>query len=115
MYNLLKGSIENDNAPQNRENTREVMKKGVPSHKTIKWSEEHQHILERLIDCLVEPPVLGFPDFSQLFILHTEASNNGLGAVLYQCQNGKLCVIANGSRTLPLKESVIFIQVNWNF
>lgn len=47
--------------------------KGTPSHKPITWTEKHQDILEGLIDCLVEPPILGFPDFNKSFILHTDA------------------------------------------
>lgn len=78
--------------------------KGTPSHKPITWTEEHQQILEKLIDCLVEPPILGFPDFNRSFILHTDASQQGLGAVLYQEQEGKLCVIAYASRTLTKAE-----------
>ena len=78
--------------------------KGVPSHTPIVWTDRHQTILEQLIDCLVEPPVLGFPDFAKPFVLHTDASNQGLGAILYQHQEGKLCVIAYGSRTLTTAE-----------
>ncbi len=87
---------------QNRIKIRRVTgkSKGVLSYKLIVWTDEHQTILEWLIDCLVEPPVLGFPDFSQPFILHTDVSNQALGAVLYQQQDGKLCVIAYGSQTL---------------
>ncbi len=66
--------------------------------------EHHQQRLEKLIDCLAEPPILGFPDFSKTSILHTDASNLGLGAVLYQRQEGKLRVIAYGSRTLTAAE-----------
>lgn len=76
----------------------------VASSTPIQWSDVHQSVLEQLIDCLVQPPFLGFPDFTQPFILHTDASNQGLGAVLYQRQNGKLCVIAYGSRTLIAAE-----------
>lgn len=78
--------------------------KGVPSQTQIAWTDEHQAVLERLIDGLVEPPVLGFQDFSHPFILHTDASNQRLGAVLYQYQEGKLRVIAYGSRTLTASE-----------
>ncbi|KAJ8006631.1 hypothetical protein DPEC_G00109240 [Dallia pectoralis] len=78
--------------------------KGTPSHKPITWTEKHQHILEELIDCLVEPPILGFPEFNKSFVLHTDASHQGLGAVLYQEQEGKLCVIAYASRTLTKAE-----------
>lgn len=68
--------------------------KGVPLHTPIVLIEDHQIIVERLIDCLVEPP----------FVLHTDASNKGLGAVLYQQQESKLCMIAYRSRTLTAPE-----------
>lgn len=71
---------------------------------SIEWTEHHQEILEKLIDCLVQPPVLEFPDFSRPFILHMDVSNQGLGAVLYQNRNGKLRVIAYGPRTLRAAE-----------
>lgn len=102
LYNLLKDSTVNQ--PQSRGDKRQVTKRGAPSHKPIEWSDEHQCTLERLIDCLAEPPVLGFPDFAKPFILHTDASDKGLGAVLYQHQDGKLRVIAYGSRTLTTSE-----------
>ncbi len=56
----------------------------MPSTQPIIWKDEHQEILEKFINHLVEPPILGFPDFSLPFILHTDASNQGLGAALYQ-------------------------------
>ncbi|KAK2908200.1 hypothetical protein Q8A73_009273 [Channa argus] len=49
-------------------------------------------------------PVLGYPDFEQPFTLHCDASQEGLGAVLYQKQQGKLAVVAYGSRTLTAPE-----------
>ena len=100
---MLKGTPEDNNVPH-RTGIRQVTgkNKGVPSHKPIMWTEEHQRILERLIDCLVEPRVLGFPDFSKPFVLHTDASNQGLGAVLYQLQDEKFRVIAYSTWTLQL-------------
>ncbi len=44
--------------------------------------------VSKLIDCLIQPPILGFQDFSKAFVLHTDASNQGLGAVLNQNQKG---------------------------
>jgi len=76
--------------------------RGVPSNKLITWTDKYQQILEKCIDCLVEPPILGLPDFNKSFVLHTDASNQGLGAVLYQEQEGKLCAYA--SRTLTKAE-----------
>ena len=43
---------------------------------------------------------MAYPDFSLPFILHTDASEVGLGAVLYQKQNGKMRVIGYAFRTL---------------
>ena len=76
----------------------------LPSSHPITWSAAHQEVLCQLIDFLSQPPVLGYPDFEQPFILHCDASQEGLGAVLYQRQQGKLVVIAYGSRTLTASE-----------
>ena len=57
-----------------------------------------------MIDCLVQPPIMAYPDFNSPYILHTDALEIGLGAVLYQHQNGLLHVIAYASRTLTAAE-----------
>lgn len=74
------------------------------SRAPIHWEREHQDTLERLIDMLTQPPVLAYPDFTCPFILHTDASQKGLGAVLYQNQDNKMRVIGYGSRTLTPAE-----------
>lgn len=105
LYDLLKETEkEKEESKEIRNRQVKGKKRGVPSYRPIVWTDEHQEIMEGLIDCLVEPPVLAFPDFSQPFILHTDASNQGLGAVLCQKQGGKLRVIAYGSRTLTVAE-----------
>ena len=62
-------------------------------------------VLENLIQQLTSPPVMAYPDFKEPFILHTDASETGLDAVLYQKQDGILRVIAYGSQTLTPAES----------
>lgn len=105
LYDLTKQPVEKEGpAVREKKWSKKCKSKLVHSSTPIEWTERHQQILEQLIGYLVQPPVLGFPDFSQSFILHTDASNNGLGAVLYQKQNGKLRVIAYGSRTLSVAE-----------
>lgn len=74
------------------------------SREPIEWTIEQQRALEQLVSLLTNPPVLAYPDFNLPFRLHTDASDQGLGAVLYQHQNGKLRVIGYGSRTLSPAE-----------
>ena len=74
------------------------------SMQPIVWTQEHQEFLEILLVCLTSPPVLAFPDFELPFLLNTDASADGLGAVLYQRQQGKLRVVAFGSRLLSPSE-----------
>ncbi|XP_073805423.1 uncharacterized protein [Danio rerio] len=76
----------------------------LPSRTPIEWKEEHQKILCKLVEALTTPPVLAYPDFDLPFTLHTDASEKGLGAVLYQRQVGKMRVIGYGSRTLTQAE-----------
>lgn len=76
----------------------------LPSSQPITWTEQHQEVLCKLINYLLHPPILGYPDFEKSFVLHCDASQQGLGAVLYQRQQGKLVVIGYGSRTLTPPE-----------
>uniref|UniRef100_A0A8C6LDR0 Gypsy retrotransposon integrase-like protein 1 n=1 Tax=Nothobranchius furzeri TaxID=105023 RepID=A0A8C6LDR0_NOTFU len=106
LYDLTKGPGKDQSRPpcKGKKSQSYTEIKVVPSHTPIEWTEGHQQILEKLIDCLIHPPILAFPDFSLPFVVHTDASSKGLGAVLYQKQNGKLRVIAYGSRTLSAPE-----------
>jgi hypothetical protein len=59
---------------------------------------------DQLKNCLVRSPVLAHPDFSQPFILDTDASNSCIGAVLSQVQNGQEKAIAFASRSMTKSE-----------
>ena len=48
------------------------------------WTPQSQIVFEKLKKLLTSAPVLAFPDFSVPFILETDASLQGLGAVLAQ-------------------------------
>jgi len=58
-----------------------------------------------LKSCLITTPVLAFPDFDRNFVLETDASILGLGAILSQTQEqGKLHPLAYASRSLSKSE-----------
>ncbi len=76
----------------------------------MKWGPEEDTSFELLKKCLTSPPILAFPDFKKEFILFTDASDYGVGAVLSQIHDGKEVVIAYASRHLDkdtLKYSTI--------
>lgn len=68
------------------------------------WDSSCEVAFMKLKRMLTEAPVLGFPDFSRGFILETDASFNGLGAVLSQQQEGGLVVLGYASRALKPSE-----------
>jgi len=86
-----------------------TQKRGTKPAKVAKpwmWGMEQQTAFERLREALTSPPLLAYPDFSKPFILRTDASTYGLGAVLCQ-DNGDRAgaqVIAYASRTLKPSE-----------
>ena len=94
-------------------------KKGRYKVVNFLWTEKEQKIFEDLKDILSSPPVLAYPDFSLPFELHTDASSKGLGAVLYQEQNGAKRVIAYASRSLSKSEKnysafkLEFLALKW--
>ena len=55
-------------------------------HRPVKWDDQCQALFEALKKLCSESPVLAYADYSKPFVLHTDASTTGLGAVLYQKQ-----------------------------
>uniref|UniRef100_A0ABD2W2E3 Reverse transcriptase RNase H-like domain-containing protein n=1 Tax=Trichogramma kaykai TaxID=54128 RepID=A0ABD2W2E3_9HYME len=68
------------------------------------WGETQEKAFNTLKEHLIKAPILACPNFSETFILQTDASNDGLGAVLTQNIDGKERVIAYASRTLNKAE-----------
>ena len=69
------------------------------------WNSECGNVFNRLKSLLTSAPLLVFPDFEKEFILETDASGVGLGAVLAQEQDtGVKAPIAYASRTLQKHE-----------
>ncbi|CAF0859482.1 unnamed protein product [Brachionus calyciflorus] len=71
----------------------------------FKWDENCENSFKKLIEFLTSPPILAYPDFSKTFILSTDASKVGLGAVLKQKdKDNKERVIFYASRSLNKAE-----------
>ena len=69
------------------------------------WGIEHDAAFDALKNSLTNTPVLGFADYSRPFLLETDASHEGLGAILSQEQeDGNIRVIAYASRRLKPSE-----------
>ena len=69
------------------------------------WGEAQEEAFRELVQRLTNPPVLCYPNFSCQFILRTDASKQGLGAVLCQEQpSGDVRVMAYGSRAVRQAE-----------
>jgi transposase InsO family protein len=76
------------------------------THKNVKfvWSKECQEAFDSLKYHLIHSPILAYPDFGKSFILDTDASDSGIGAVLSQLIDGEERVVAYASRTLSKTE-----------
>ncbi|RUM30633.1 MAG: hypothetical protein DSY32_02035 [Aquifex sp.] len=80
----------------------QLLKKEVPFH----WNAAQDNSFQKLKYALTNAPVLAFPDYKAPFVLYTDASAMGLGAVLMQQDaRGKNRPIAYASRTLNPAES----------
>ena len=81
-----------------------------PLHKLLKkdaryeWTNDQAQAFRGLKNKLISPPILRYPDYSREFILTTDASNEGVGAVLSQGEIGKDLPIAFASRSLNKAE-----------
>lgn len=54
------------------------------------WSEDAEASFVALKRCVINPPVLKFPDFNRQFLIHCDASQYALGALLSQSyENGE--------------------------
>ena len=66
----------------------------------FKWDEKCEKSFQTLKECLISSPILTFPQNAGTFVLVTDASNFGMGAVLSQIQNAKERVLAYASHNL---------------
>ena len=85
----------------------------------IEWTDAADVAFENLTTMCVSTPILAYQNYQLPFTLHTDSSTDGLGAVLYQKQDGKLRVIAYASRSVSKAEAnypahkLEFLALKW--
>ena len=110
LYDLFKGTGCNKKKRKGR---------SVSTPPLFQWTDAQQAAFDNLIAKCCEAPVLGYADYSSPFVVHTDASLDGLGAVLYQKQDGKDRVISYASRRLSPSErnypvhKLEFLALKW--
>ena len=73
----------------------------------FQWTPACQEGFDQLKKALTEAPVLAYPDYSKPFILETDASLKGLGAVLSQKgDDNEIRVIAYASHLSDLRKNL---------
>ena len=97
-----------------------VNSKRANKRQFIEWGSQQQEAFDTLKEALMSTPILGYPNYEKPFILHTDASLEGLGAVLYQeDEKGIKRVISYASRSLSKSEKnypahkLEFLALKW--
>lgn len=80
----------------------DLLRKNV--REPLKWTDELTEVFEQLKAALASKPVLKLPDSSHPFVLRTDSSDVGLGAVLLQYVDGHPFPVAYASRKLLDRE-----------
>lgn len=70
----------------------------------VSWTSEAQEAFEKIKVLITSAPVLASPDFSQPFYIQTDASDVGVGCVLFQKLDGVEHPVAFASRSLTKAE-----------
>ena len=86
----------------------------------LEWTNKCGEVFHKLKEICSDTPVLAYADYTKSFKVHTNASEQGLGTVLYQDQNdGTTRVIACASRNLSKSErryhssNLEFLALKW--
>ena len=80
LYELLKGP---------GCNKKKQRRKSYVASKEFVWQEQQQWAFDKLVNICFEAPVLAYADYTKPFIVHTDASMGGFGAVLLHTQGAR--------------------------
>lgn len=110
LYRLTSGD------PKKRKRGKKMPSAAEPP---LLWTGECMEAFCILKEKLTSAPLLGYPDYTLPFVLQTDASGEGLGAILAQVQSGTERVIAYASRSLSPAETrypahkLEFLALKW--
>lgn len=80
----------------------------------FEWTNDHQKAFETIKNDLISPRVLAYPDLTKEFIVTTDASKLGCGAVLSQNINGQdrpICFASHAFDKYEQKKKVIELEL----
>ena len=80
----------------------DLTRKGQPSK--VEWGDAQEKAYQTIKILLTSDPILRLPDPVKTFVLRTDASDYGIGAVLMQEHEGKLFPICHASKKLSYAE-----------
>ena len=80
----------------------DLTKKDAPSK--VRWEDAQENAFQTLKERVSRFPILRLPDGEKEFVLRTDASDVGIGAVLLQCHEGELFPVQYASRKLHIRE-----------
>ncbi len=64
----------------------------------LRWDDAQEKAFIKLKEALCKAPVIAYPDQNLPYVVDTDASNQAIGAVLSQVQDGEQKVIMYGSK-----------------
>ena len=87
----------------------------------IEWTDHCKEAFLKLKEICSETPILAHADYIKNFKVHTDASEQGLGVVLYQDQDdGTICIITYASQNVSKLEKryhsskLEFLALKWS-
>ncbi|GFO14811.1 reverse transcriptase [Plakobranchus ocellatus] len=80
----------------------DLLRKGTPEK--VQWTPRYDQSLAEIKRLFSSPPILIIPDMQETFIVRSDASDFGVGAVLLQDRNGTLMPCRYASRKLLPRE-----------
>ena len=120
LFDLLEKNVADADAAEHRSKKDRKKDSGqLPSNTAITFGQRQLDSLNKLVDAVSDQPILAYPQFDKPFIIYTDASKEGLGAILYQNQDEQKKVIGYASRSLNNAEKnyhstkLEFLALKW--